>query len=168
MVGSRHNKEWGYTNWIYQFTVWIYQLISEPTHILQNSSFCIDLIFTDQPHLVINNRLNRNFMRMSYHICQIITSWECHITYAKFNQQTMYPQPYQRLAWDYIYANASSVQIALNMIDWSKLFSSANVETRQIYWLTIYLIYFPTFLEVKSLQFMAKIHHGQMKRLNAK
>ena len=45
----------------------------------------------------------------------------------------MYPQPYQRLAWDYIYANASSIQIALNMIDWNKLFSNANVETRQIY-----------------------------------
>ena len=28
------------------------QLISEPTHILKNSSSCIDLIFTDQPNLI--------------------------------------------------------------------------------------------------------------------
>ena len=29
------------------------QLISEPAHILKNSSSCIDLIFTDQPRLIL-------------------------------------------------------------------------------------------------------------------
>ena len=31
------------------------QLISEPSHILKNSSSCIDLIFTDQPSLIIDS-----------------------------------------------------------------------------------------------------------------
>ena len=31
-----------------------HQLISETTHILPNSNSCIDLIFTDQPSLVVN------------------------------------------------------------------------------------------------------------------
>ena len=31
------------------------QLILEPTHILKNSSSCIDLIFTDQPSLIIDS-----------------------------------------------------------------------------------------------------------------
>ena len=31
------------------------QLISEPTHLLPNSLSCIDLIFTDQPKLVVNS-----------------------------------------------------------------------------------------------------------------
>ena len=30
------------------------QLISEPTHILSNSNSCIDLIFTNEPNLVVN------------------------------------------------------------------------------------------------------------------
>ena len=30
------------------------QLISQPTHLLANSSSCIDLIFTDQPSLVVD------------------------------------------------------------------------------------------------------------------
>ena len=30
------------------------QLIDEPTHIGKNSAFCIDLIFTNQPNLIIN------------------------------------------------------------------------------------------------------------------
>ena len=40
----------------------------------------------------------------------------------------MYPHPYQRLVWDYKNANACSIQITLNMINWNKLFSNANVE----------------------------------------
>ena len=32
------------------------QLISEPKHIFKNSSSCIDLIFTDQPSLIIDYR----------------------------------------------------------------------------------------------------------------
>ena len=31
------------------------QIISEPTHILRNSSSCIGLIFTDQPSLIIDS-----------------------------------------------------------------------------------------------------------------
>ena len=67
------------------------QLISEPTHILQNSSSCIDLIFTDQPNLVINSRIKLSLHESCHH----------QITYAKFNLQIIYPPSYQRLAWDY-------------------------------------------------------------------
>ena len=49
------------------------------------------------------------------------------ITYAKFNLQIIYPSPYQRLVWNYKNANANSIQKTLNMIDWKKLFSNANV-----------------------------------------
>ena len=30
----------------------LYQVLNEPTHILENSSSCIDLIFTSQPNLI--------------------------------------------------------------------------------------------------------------------
>ena len=94
-----------------------FKLISEPTHILENSSFSIDLIFTDEPNLVINSGI-----KPSLHV-------KCHhqTTYAKFNLQIIYPPPYQRLVWDYKHGKASSVQKALSMINCSKLFSNANV-----------------------------------------
>ena len=50
------------------------------------------------------------------------------IIHAKFKLQIIYPPPYQRLIWDYKNANTSSIQKALNMIDWNILFSNANVE----------------------------------------
>ena len=94
------------------------QLISEPTHILQNLSSCFDSNFTDQHNLVINSGIKPSLHENCYH----------QVTYAKFNLQIIYPPPYQRLVWDYKNANASSIQKALNMIDWNKLFSNANLE----------------------------------------
>ena len=32
-----------------------HQLISQPNHPIPQTSFCIDLMFTDQPNLIINN-----------------------------------------------------------------------------------------------------------------
>ena len=93
------------------------QLISEPTHILQNSSSCIDPIFTNKTNIVINSGIKPSLHENCHH----------QITYAKFNLQIIYPPPYQRLVWNYKNANASSIQNALNMIDWNKLFSNANV-----------------------------------------
>ena len=94
------------------------QLISEPTHILQNSSSCIDPIFTNKTNIVINSGIKPSLHENCHH----------QITYAKFNQEIIYLPPYQRLVWDCKNAYASSIQKALNKIDWKKLFSNANFE----------------------------------------
>ena len=67
----------------------ISQLISELTHILQNSSSWVDLSFTDQLNLVINSGIKSSLHE------------NCHyqITYSKFNMQIIYPPPHQRRAW---------------------------------------------------------------------
>ena len=33
----------------------LHQLINEPTHVLQNSSSCMDLIYTSQPNIVVKS-----------------------------------------------------------------------------------------------------------------
>ena len=53
------------------------QIINEPTHILDPSSSCIDLIFTSQPELVIESGVHPSLHQNCHH--QII--------YAKFNLQ---------------------------------------------------------------------------------
>ena len=74
--------------------------------------------------------------------------------------QIIYRPPYRRLFWDYKKANTNLVQKALNTVDWNRLFSNANVEKQvNIMNETLFNI-FHTLLEVKSLQLMAKIHHG--------
>ena len=93
------------------------QLISDPTHILPASSFCIDLIFTDQPNLVVDNGVHP-----SLHI-------NCHrqIAYCNLNLMIVYPPPYERLFWDYKIANESAINAALNKVDWDFLFSNKSV-----------------------------------------
>ena len=60
------------------------QLIYELTHILSNSSSCIDLIFTNQPNLVIESGTH-----LSLHP-------NCHgqIIHCKIKLQVEYPPPY--------------------------------------------------------------------------
>ena len=67
------------------------QLIQEPTHILNSSSSCIDLIFTSQPNLV-----------MEYGIHSSLHS-NCHyqIVFTKFNLSIFYPLPNERTVWNY-------------------------------------------------------------------
>ena len=43
------------------------QLIHEPTHIQSNSSSCIDLVFTDQPNLLVNSGFHVSFCPNRHH-----------------------------------------------------------------------------------------------------
>ena len=42
----------------------LHQLISEPTHLFQNSSSCIDLIFTSQPSFVVESDVPHPFIQV--------------------------------------------------------------------------------------------------------
>ena len=59
------------------------QMINEPTHTLEPSSLCIDLIFTSQPNLITESAVHPSLYPNSYH--QIIL--------AKFDQEIHYPAP---------------------------------------------------------------------------
>ena len=56
------------------------QLISDPTQILPNSSTCIDLIFTDQPDLVVDSGVHPSLHTNCHH----------QITFYKFNLINIY------------------------------------------------------------------------------
>ena len=69
----------------------LYQVINEPTHILENSSSCIDLIFTSQPNLITESGVHLSLHSNCHH--QVI--------YAKFNLKVHYPLSYEREVWHY-------------------------------------------------------------------
>ena len=43
------------------------QIINEPTHILEDSSFCIDLVFTSQPNMVLGSGVHSSLHPNSHH-----------------------------------------------------------------------------------------------------
>ena len=57
------------------------QLISDPTHILQHSSSCIDLIFVNQPNLVIDSGIHPSLHQNCHHqiiFCKLNLKIEYH------------------------------------------------------------------------------------------
>ena len=73
------------------------QVIAEPTHILKSSASCIDLVFTNQPNIVMGLGVH-----LSLHANH-------QITYSKLNLRIEYPTPYIRKIWDYNRSKTDSI-----------------------------------------------------------
>ena len=93
------------------------QVISDPTHILESSSSCIDLIFTSQPNLVMNSGVHSSLHPNCHH--QII--------HAKFNLKIFYPPPYERVVWHYQDANNDLIQWSISQFNREIVFSNKGV-----------------------------------------
>ena len=96
------------------------QLIQEPTHILNSSSACIDLIFTSQPNLVMESGIH-SFLHSN-----------CHhqIVFAKFNLPIFYPPPYEKTVWYYERENTELMRRAIDQFDWLRALSNVNVDEK--------------------------------------
>ena len=88
----------------------LHQLINEPTHLLDSSSSCIDLIFTSKPNPVMESGVQPSLHSNCHH----------QLAFAKFNLSIYYPPPFERTVWYYNRANADLIQRAINLFDWDK------------------------------------------------
>ena len=97
-----------------------HQIINKPTHILNNSSSSVDLIFTTKPNLVVESGVHS-----SLHA-------NCHqqLPYVKFNLNVFYPPLYKRKVWHYKLANFDCIQRAIKNFDWEKAFLNVDVNKK--------------------------------------
>ena len=95
----------------------IEQIIKEPTHIIGNSSSCIDLIFTNQPNLVMEFGVHSSLHSNCHH----------HIMFAKLNLKIHYPPPYEREVWHYQRANVNQIRQAISEFPWDNRFANISV-----------------------------------------
>ena len=96
------------------------QLIQEPTHILNSSSSCIDLIFNSQPNLVMESGIHSSLHSNCHH----------RIVIAKFNLPIFYPSPYERTVCYYQRANTELIRRAIDQFDWLRALSNVNVDEK--------------------------------------
>ena len=98
----------------------MHQLIDSPTHILQNSSSCIDLIFCSQPNLVMSSGTHPSLFPTCHH--QII--------YANLDFKVNFPPPYQRKVWNYKKADSISIRRSLSLLDWERMFQNLDIDAQ--------------------------------------
>ena len=93
------------------------QIISDPTHILPQSSSCIDLIFTDQPNYVLDCDTHPPLHPNCHH----------QITFCKLKLKVEYPPLYECLVWNFKKSNSDVIKKAIELVNWNFLFSNKNV-----------------------------------------
>ena len=88
------------------------QVINKPTHILESSASCRDLIFTNQPNIVMFAGVHLSLHEKCHH--QII--------YLKLKLKNKYRPPYTRKIVDYNRSEADSINRTIEIFDWSYYF----------------------------------------------
>ena len=94
------------------------QVITEPINTLENSSSCIDLIFSNQPNLIVDSGVHLA-LHLKYHP-QII--------YSKLNLKTESPPSDTRNTWDYNRSETDLIINSIEIFDWSNLYLGKTVQ----------------------------------------
>ena len=90
------------------------QMITEPTNFEPNKNpSCIDLIFTDQPNLVLDSGTSSSLDKHCHH----------QITYCHFNYKIPPPPAYERKIWAYDRANITLIRRSIAEFPWTEHFS---------------------------------------------
>ena len=101
---------------------WLHQIITDPTHILPQSSSCIDLIFFDQPNLVIDSGVHSSSHANCHH----------QITHCKLNLKIFFSPPYEGLVWNCKKADVTAITKALDLVNWDFIFLNKTVHDQAL------------------------------------
>ena len=98
----------------------LFEIIKEPTPILENSSSCIDLIFTTQPNMVLESRVSHSLHQKCHH----------QIKFSNFNLKVCYQPSSERTIFHYSLANVDHIQQAINLFDRENVFLKTDVDVQ--------------------------------------
>ena len=91
--------------------------LSQPTHIINDSSFCIDLIITSQPFLFVEQGIQPSLFKNCHH----------EIIHGKLNLLVPPPPVFNHKLWDYNNADIYTLHDKLRRVNWYALFSGLDV-----------------------------------------
>ena len=83
------------------------QIIDKPTHVINTSMSCIDLIFCTNQSVILNHGVDVSIFDKCHH----------NIIYGKINTRVPLPPTYVREVWDYEKANIENVRKAISNVD---------------------------------------------------
>ena len=100
----------------------LHQLISEPTHLIGDSKSCIDLIFTDQPNLIIESGVHPSLHEQCHH----------QIVFGKLSVSNIALPPYTRKIWYYDKADFVAIRKSIKMFAWHEHLDNMTCPNEQI------------------------------------
>ena len=109
---------WGYIS--QKGSTWILWIASVNNwSITPSANFIIFLyfVFKNQPNLVVDSVVHIFLHPNCHH----------HITFSWYNLNIEYPQPYEKLVWDYNKANRELIKQSLMQINWENPFLNKDV-----------------------------------------
>ena len=95
------------------------QIIDKPTHVVNNSMSCIDLIFCTNKNIISNHGVNVTIFRKCHH----------NIIYGKISIRYLSPG-YICEAWDYSKSNIENINKAISNFNWTKAFKNLSVDEK--------------------------------------
>ena len=96
------------------------QIIDKPTHILNNSKSCIDLIFCTNKNIISNYGVDVSISEKCNH----------NIIFGKINISVPLPPVYVREVWDYSKANVEHINKAISNFNWHNAFKDLSVDDK--------------------------------------
>ena len=98
----------------------LHRVIREPTHILDNTSSCTELIFTSQPNLITESGVYPTLHPNCHH----------QIEYTKFNLQIYFPPSYLREIWHYKDPNTELIKRTISRLNWQRAFLNTTADEK--------------------------------------
>ena len=98
------------------------QIIDKPTHILNNSMSCIDLIFCTNKNITSNHGVDVSIFDKCHH----------NIIFGKFDIRVPLPPTFVRKVWDYSKANVEHIKKAISNFNWHNAFKDLSVDEKVV------------------------------------
>ena len=95
-------------------------MLGQPTHIMNDKSSCIDLLFTTNSKLLYDVGVEQTIYNKCHH----------NIIYVSLNLNIPLPPPYYREVWDYKNTYAVCTQRAILLVNWNDAFSKKTTDER--------------------------------------
>ena len=93
------------------------QIIDKPTHVVNNSVSCIDLIFCTNTNIIFKHGVDVSIFEKCHH----------NIIFGKIEISVPLPPAYVREVWDYSKAN---VKKAISSFNWNKAFENLSIDAK--------------------------------------
>ena len=96
------------------------QIIGQPTHIMNDKSSCIDLLFTANSKLLCDVGVKQTMDDKCHH----------NIIYGSLNLNIPLPPPFYSEVWDYKNTDAVCIQRAISLVNWNDVFSNKTADEK--------------------------------------